>query len=202
MNDLEFVRQCSIGDSQSWDEFLKRYSRLIYKYIHSVLNSKNIFSSNQDYVNDIFQEFFSSLIQNDYKKLKTFKARNNCSLASWLRQVAINFTLDYLRRVRQAVSLDAETEDGASLKEILSDSSISVPDLLAQEEMLKSLEDCVGELSNYNKLFIELNINQGIRLEILKDLFKLSRGAIDMQKSRIMDRLRECFKRKGFKLDL
>ena len=199
---MEFVRKCSTGDIQSWDEFLERYSRLIYKYIHSVLNSKNIFASNQDYVDDIFQEFFSVLIQNDYKKLRSFKARNNCSLASWLRQVVINFTLDYLRRVRQAVSFDAEPEEGLGLKEILSDGSISVPELLSREEMLKSLEDCVGELSNHNKLFIELNINQGIRLEALKDLFKLSRGAIDMQKSRIMDRLKECFKRKGFKLDL
>jgi RNA polymerase sigma factor (sigma-70 family) len=201
VTDLEFVRKCVNGDTQFWDEFLKRYSRLIYKYIHSVLNSKNIFASNQDYVDDIFQEFFSSLIQNDCKKLKSFKARNNCSLASWLRQVIINFTLDYLRGVRQAVSLDAESDDGLSLKEVLSDGSISVPELLTREEMLESLKDCVGELSNHNKLFIELNINQGVRLEALKDLFKLSRGAIDMQKSRIMDRLRECFKKKGFKLD-
>jgi RNA polymerase sigma factor (sigma-70 family) len=112
VTDLEFVRKCSTGDSQSWDEFLKRYSRLIYKYIHSVLNSKNILASNQDYVNDIFQEFFSSLIQNDYKKIKTFKAKNNCSLASWLRQVVINFTLDYLRAVKPAVSLDVEMDEG------------------------------------------------------------------------------------------
>ena len=52
-----------------------------------------------------------------------------------------------------------------------------------------------------SKLLIELNINQGVRLEVLKNLFRISRGAIDMQKARIMDKLRECFKRKKFKLD-
>ena len=201
MNDLDFVQRCVNGDSQSWEEFLRHYSRLIYKYIYSVLNSKNILASNQDHVDDIFQELFSSLIQDGYKKLRSFKARNGCSLASWLRQVTINFTWDYLRRVKLALSLDAENEEGSSLKEILTDGSISVPELLTQEELFKSLEDCIEALNSQSKFLVELNINQGVRLEVLKDLFKLSRGAIDMQKKRIIQKLRECFKAKGFKLD-
>ena len=67
--------------------------------------------------------------------------------------------------------------------------------------MHKSLEDCIAELNNQSKLLIELNINQGVRLEVIKNLFRISRGAIDMQKARIMDKLKECFKGKGFKLD-
>ncbi len=201
MDDLEFVQKCVNGDSQSWDEFLKRYSRLIYKYIRSVLNSKSNFSLTQEYLDDLFQEFFASLIQDDCRKLRSFQGKNNCTLASWLRQVTINFILDYLRKTKPMLSLEAENEDGLSLKEILADGSLSVPDLLSREEMLGGLEDCIGELDNKSKLLIELNINQGLKLEFLKELFRVSRAAIDMQKSRIMDRLRECFKRKNFKLD-
>ncbi len=202
MNDLDFVQKCVNGDSQSWDEFLKDYSRLIYKYIRSVLSSKSDFSLIQDHLDDLFQEFFASLIQDDYRKLRSFKGKNNCSLASWLRQVAINFTLDYLRKTKPMLSLDTENENGSALKDVLADTSISVPELLKQEEIFRGLEDCIGELNNQSKLLIELNINQGVRLEALKNLFKISRGAIDMQKARIMDKLRECFKGKGFRLDL
>ena len=198
MSDLDFVQKCVNGDSQSWNEFLTRYSRLIYKYIRSVLNSKIPAQGHSD---DVFQDLISSLIQDDYKKLRSFKGKNGCSLATWLRQVSINFTLDYLRKVRRALSLDAENEDGASLQDVLADGSLSVPELLSQEEMYQSLEDCIGELNSQSKLLIELNINQGVRLEVLKNLFRISRGAIDMQKARIMDKLRECFKRKKFKLD-
>lgn len=200
MNDLDFIQRCVKGDSQSWNEFLKRYSRLIYKYIHSVLNSKGC-SSNQNYLEDIFQELFSSLIQDDYKKLKSFKAKNGCSLASWLRQVTINFTLSYLRRIKPVISLDAQTNDGATLKDLLAGEIVSAPEHLIQEEKHKGLEDCIESLSTQDKFLIELNINQGIRLEVLKNFFRLSRGAIDMQKARIMERLRDCFKRKGFELD-
>ncbi|MDD2679640.1 MAG: sigma-70 family RNA polymerase sigma factor [Candidatus Omnitrophica bacterium] len=200
MNDLEFVQQCVKGDNQSWNEFLTRYSRLIYKYIHSVLNAKG-FTAVQEHTEEIFQGIFCALVQDDYKKLKSFQAKNGCSLASWLRQVTINFTIDYLRRLKPAVSLNAENDEGSSLQDTLADAAFSVPELLAREERLKGLEECIEALNNQSRLFIELNINQGIKLEALKTFFKLSRGAIDMQKARIIEKLKECFKRKGFKLD-
>ena len=200
MNDLEFVQQCVKGDNPSWDEFLTRYSRLVYKYIHSVLNAKG-FTSVQQHAQEIFQGLFSALIQDDYKKLKSFQAKNGCSLASWLRQVTINFTIDYLRRLKPAISLDAENDEGFSLKDVLTDATFSVPDLIAQEEKLRGLEECIEGLNNQHRLFIELNINQGVKLETLRKFFKLSRGAIDMQKARIIEKLRECFRKKGFKLD-
>ena len=96
MDDLEFVHRCASGDKQSWDEFVDRYSRLIYSYILSILNIKSRILP-QDNINDIFQEIIYSLIKDNFKKLKSFKARNACSLASWLRQVTINCTIDYLR---------------------------------------------------------------------------------------------------------
>ncbi|MFA4989144.1 MAG: hypothetical protein WC576_00005, partial [Candidatus Omnitrophota bacterium] len=149
----------------------------------------------------IFQGLFSALIQDDYKKLKSFQAKNGCSLASWLRQVTINFTIDYLRRLKPAISLDAENDEGLSLKDTLSGTTFSVPDLLAQEEKLRGLEECIAGLNNQQRLFIELNINQGVKLETLRKFFDLSRGAIDMQKARIIEKLKECFRKKGFKLD-
>jgi len=200
MNDLEFVQQCAKGDSLSWDEFLTRYSRLIYKYIHSVLNSKG-FTSHQEHTEDIFQGLFSALIQDDYKKLKSYQAKNGCSLASWLRQVTVNFTIDYLRRLKPVISLDAENDEGLNLKDTLADTGFSVPELLAREERFKGLEECIEGLNNQARLFIALNINQGIKLEVLRKFLNLSRGAIDMQKARIIEKLKECFKKKGFKLD-
>lgn len=201
MNDLDFLQGFITGDSQFRNEFLKRYSRLIYKYIYSVLNSRTSLASLQEPSNDIFQDFFVFLIQDDCQKLKSFKAKNGCSLASWLRQVTVNFTLDYLRKGKPTISLDVQNEEGLSLGDRLSDGSFSVPELLSQEERLKSLEDCIQELNIQSRLLIELNINQRVKLEILKDLFKISRGAIDMQKTRIMAKLKECFKTKGFSLD-
>jgi RNA polymerase sigma-70 factor (ECF subfamily) len=200
MDDLEFVQSCVKGDSSSWNEFLSRYSRLIYNYIHSVIKSKGYPYSPEE-IQDIFQELFASLIQDNYKKLRSFKAKNGCSLASWLRQVTINFTLDYTRKAKPVLSLDAEINEESSLQDILADGSEPIPDKLSLEEKLNSLKDCISKLNSDDKYFLELHINQGVKLEALIGTLKMSRGAIDMQKARITERLRECFKNKGFMLD-
>ena len=201
MDDLEFVQSCIKGDRQSWDRFVDKYSRLIYNYTHSVLKLKGISQFNQDNIRDLFQDIFLLLAQDDFKKLKTFKAKNGCSLASWLRQVVINHTIDYIRKSKSTVSLDEETDEEFSLKDVLADNSPSIKDMLTEKEKLASLKDCIQELDTDDKYFLELHINRGLGLGDLKENFRVSRGAIDMRKSRIINRLRECFKHKGFALD-
>jgi len=197
MGDLEFVQRCVNGNKQAWDEFLRKYSRLIYSYIYSIIRLKGSVLT-QESINDLFQGIFLSLIKDNYKKLRSFKGLNKCSLASWLRQVVINHSLDYLRRFKPVESLDKEDEDGFSLKEILSDDSPSVREVFNSGERLAHLKDCIAQLNNDDQYFLELHINQGVRLEELKGHFRLSRSAIDMRKSRIIDRLKACFKSKGF----
>jgi len=202
MGDLQFVQRCVKRDSLAWDEFLQKYSRLIYNYIHSVLRVKGVSSDHQQHIQDIFQGIFSALIENNYKKLRSFRGKNGCSLASWLRQVTINFTLDYLRRVKTGLSLDEEDAEGFSLQEVIPDSSGSIPEKLNQIERLDTLKECVKKLERNDKYFLELHLYRKVPLEKLKGHLRISRGAVDMRKSRIFARLKECFKKKGFQLDL
>mgnify|MGYP001595754270 CR=1 FL=1 len=197
MNDLEFVRKCVKGDKRTWNEFVEKYSSLIYNYIHSVLKIKGR-TFTQDNINDLFQEIFLSLAKDNFKKLSSFQARNGCSLASWLRQVTVNFTIDYVRKLKPVLSIDEENDDGSSLIEILASDSPSVTDTLGQEEKLTHLKDCIDRLGIDDKYFLELHIHRGVGLEELKAYLRISRQAIDMRKSRIVERLRACFKSKGF----
>lgn len=197
MDDLEFVQRCVKGDKHAWDTFIEKYSRLIYNYIHSVLKLKGS-SFSQDNINDIFQDIILSLFKDNFRKLSTFKAKNGCSLASWLRQVTINFTVDYLRRLKTAISIDEQDEEGFSLADLLASGGPSAKDSLKQKDILASLSECIDGLSRQEQLFLELHVNQGLGLEKLKQYFQLSRGAIDMRKSRIIERLKDCFRKKGF----
>ncbi|MBI3990532.1 MAG: sigma-70 family RNA polymerase sigma factor [Candidatus Omnitrophica bacterium] len=200
MNDLEFVQRCVKGDKQAWDELVEKYSSLIYNYIHSVLKIKG-HNFPQDNINDLFQEIFLCLAKDNFKKLGTFQAKNGASLASWLRQVTVNFTIDYVRKLKPNVSIDAETKNGFNLGEILPCEALSVTDTLNQEEKLAHLKDCVDKLNVDDKFFLELYLNRGLELEELKDYFKISRPAVDMRKSRIIERLRDCFRSKFKALD-
>lgn len=201
MDDLEFVQRCVQGDRQSWREFVDKYSRLIYNYIHSVSRAKGS-SLTQENLNDIFQEIFLSLVANNFNKLKSFKAKNGSSLASWLRQVSINAAIDHMRKIKPAlISIDEENDSDAGIKDTLADGGDLVSNRLLREEKLVHLKDCIGKLDTQDKYFLELYINKGVSLEELRQIMKVSRGSVDMRKSRIVDRLRNCFKGKGFMLD-
>ncbi|MDP2831214.1 MAG: sigma-70 family RNA polymerase sigma factor [Candidatus Omnitrophota bacterium] len=197
MDDLKFVQGCLKGDKQSWAEFILRYSRLIYNYIHSVL-SVNGRSISPEQVEDIFQEIFHALIKDNYRKLSTYQGRNGCSLASWLRQVTINFTIDYLRKFKPMASLDVEDEDGFTLGDTLKDLSAGAMEFLNQQDRRKTLQECISLLELDEQYFLELFLNQGLSLEEIKEYLKINRGAVDMRKSRILQKLQDCFKQKGF----
>ncbi|MDO8489724.1 MAG: sigma-70 family RNA polymerase sigma factor [Candidatus Omnitrophota bacterium] len=197
MDDLKYVQGCLKGNKQSWSEFISRYSHLIYNYIYSVLSVKGQ-NASAEQVEDIFQEIFCSLIKDNYKKLSTYKAKNGCSLASWLRQVTINFTIDYLRKLKPVVSLDAQNEDGFSLGDATEDLSPGAIEFLNDKDRRRTLQECISLLEFEEQFFLELLLNQELSLEEIRDCFKINRGAVDMRKSRIFQKLQDCFKKKGF----
>lgn len=202
MDDLEFVQRCVEGDKLAWDEFVDKYSNLIYRYIHSALQSKGADLSSPDTMHDLFQDFFLLLTKDNFKKLKKFKGKNGCSLASWLRQVTVNYMIDYLRLLKPVVSLEERSESGKSLKESIVDNSLSPSEELIEKDSLEQLMDCIRILDTEDKYFLELYIERGLSLKELEYLLRISRGAVDMRKARIIGRLRDCFKSKGFELNL
>ncbi|MFA5090120.1 MAG: sigma-70 family RNA polymerase sigma factor [Candidatus Omnitrophota bacterium] len=198
MDDRQFAQSCAKGEKQAWDKFVERYSRLVYNYIYSVLKVKGLVLPAQNVVNDIFQEIFLSLVKDNFKKLKGFKGTHGCSLASWLRQVTVNFTMDYLRRLRPVSSLEEEDSQGRSLQDILPAEVPLPPDYIIKEEQLSVLTDCINSLEDDDKYFLELHLNREVALGSLGDYLGISRAAVDMRKQRIVKRLRECFRGKGF----
>ncbi|HOW43292.1 MAG TPA: sigma-70 family RNA polymerase sigma factor [Candidatus Omnitrophota bacterium] len=199
MDDRGFVRRCISGQKQAWDEFLQRYSRLIYNYIHSVLRLKG-YPCQQTLVEELFQEIILLLLDRNFHKLKSYRGLNGCSLASWLRQVVINYSLSALRDRRVMVSLDQEpplVEPGL----LVAPGKPASAEAIDQERVL-ALRECIDRLESEEKYFLTLHFHANMSLDALKDHLRVSRAALDMRKSRLLSRLKECFKGKGILLDI
>jgi RNA polymerase sigma-70 factor (ECF subfamily) len=198
MTDLEFIRKCVTGKQTFWQDFIDRYARLIYAYILSVLKYKGIVQLSEETIRDIFQEIVFSLVDNNFKRLRSFTARNGSSFASWLRQVVINYTLDYLRKPKLHTSPLEEPDDADNHQDIIYDDSLSISQIAIDKERLEHLKDCIRQLGENEKYFMELHIYRDVCLDKLRKHLRLTRGAIYMQKARIIGKLRNCFKSKGF----
>lgn len=198
MKDLELVAGCVRGDKRSRELFLEKYSRLIYTYIKVVVIYKGA-SHAQQHIEDIFQDIFCSLFTDNARKLRSYQGRNGSTLASWLRQVTINTTIDYLRAFPyEEVSCDQGADDRHASRPVLRDKSRSPAETLLVEEQLNRLKECIESLDEQSKYFLDLHLYQGVSLQDMKEHLKSSRGAVDMYKFRLLNRLRECFKERGF----
>ncbi|MDD4941833.1 MAG: sigma-70 family RNA polymerase sigma factor [Candidatus Omnitrophica bacterium] len=197
MDDLQFIRSCATLDQKTWHEFLNRYSRLIYTYIYRVTVNLHGLSRSDPLIDDIFQGLLHSLIDDDCRRLRSFKGLHGCSFASWLRLVTINYTLGALRRLRPMAALDEE-HDGRSLKDDLVDAGALPDESAIYREHAVHLKECIKRLDSDDKLFVQLVVAKRMSLEAVRQLLRISRSAVDMRKSRLIERLRECFRSKGF----
>lgn len=197
MDDLQFIRTCADLDPKAWDEFLARYSRLIYTYIYRVVVNLHGLPHDGPFIKDIFQGLLASLLENNAKRLRSFKGLNGCSFASWLRLVTINYTLSSLRKLRPTIPLDEEKEEGISLKDIIKDDHPLQDESAIYREHSAKLKECIKRLDKDDKLFVQLHVSRGLTLEAVRQIFRISRTAVDNRKSRLVQRLRDCFKSKG-----
>jgi RNA polymerase sigma factor (sigma-70 family) len=199
MDDSELLQSCIRGDKQAWNLFVDTYSRLVYKYIYSTFKARGRNLPDEGRLADIFQEIFLSLIKDNSRKLRSFRGRNGCTLASWLRQVVINATLDYMRKERLIIPLqELSSDDEILLAQMLEEGSSASANKAVLKEKFSGLTDCIQGLETDEKYFLGMHLDMGLTLEELREYFKLTRGAIDMRKARIVNRLKECFKSKGF----
>ena len=158
MTDLEFAQLCASGDKHTWDQFIERYSRLIYSALAKAFRIHGCAVS-QETLNDLFQEILLILLQDNFKKLKTFKARNGCSLAGWLRQITLHYAVDYMRKLKPALSLDAQNEEGASLHDALPNDAPLPTEIISDEEKVRQLTECIEALGQEDKYFLEMHLN-------------------------------------------
>lgn len=191
------IRRCLRADRNAWDEFFRRYSRLIYSAIYGILDTYGR-SRQTDFVDEIFQDLIVALIKDNCRRLRSFKALNGCSLASWLRQVTIHFTISSLRKSLPEARPDEQDSGEEEALEPLDDEAFAGMD---RGERLKHLADCIDKLENEDKYFLELYCRAGLSLDDIRQHLRINRGAVDMRKTRIVQRLKDCFRSKGLALD-
>ncbi|MFZ2384998.1 MAG: sigma-70 family RNA polymerase sigma factor [Candidatus Omnitrophota bacterium] len=196
MDDLDFIQRCALGDKAAWSEFVERYSQLIYSSIHNALKARGAVPAPDVNPQDILQEIFLSLVKDDFRKLRTFQGRNGCSLASWLRQVALNACIDRLRKAHPVYPMEDSSKE--EYREVSGNAVADAAGSVQESERADHLKSCIDRLGLDDKYFIELYVGRGLRLVHLQKLLRSSRGAVDMRKARVVRKLRDCFRSKGY----
>ncbi len=184
------LEACLKGEKSAWDTFVLQYSSLVYHTIKTMLSLYHT-EPRPDIVEDLYQEFFLSLIRDNFVKLRQFRGERGCSLASWLRVIASRQTIDFLRK--RATSANAAKNATATLSSDHPDPSTSLID----QEQRRLLFQALQTLPPRDRLFIDLYFRQVLPPQEIAAILRVSPSAVYTQKSRILANLRETLKNLG-----
>ena len=200
LSDKDLLACCFRGEKAAWDAFVNRFSKLIYHSIYKAFRATNL-PFDLQVTDDLYQEVFLSLFKHDYRKLKQFKGKNNCSLTSWLRMIATRTVIDFARKQRSPASLDDALPDGKSLVETLPDKRELPDESLEKHEWHQLLRNLIQELPPRDRYLFELSYYQELPDSETAQIMSLSRGAVHMRKSRIKQKLIKVIQKKEMLLE-
>lgn len=191
----ELLQACFSGDRAAWERFVETYSKLVYYSIRQTLKVMEI-APDPDDLDDLYGNVFLSLFENNFARLKSFKGKNDCSLASWIRLIASRKTYDHLReRGRQARLLDSARE---TIYEPQANEDVEKSAL--DSERAESARNAISQLSADEIAFIHLYYERELPPERIAEMLGITVSTVYSKKNRVREKIRKIIKEKGGRL--
>ena len=119
----KLIEACQRGDREAFEALYQAHHRPVYLFLFSILRSKE---QAEDTAQDVFVKLFT--------QVRSYRFQS--SFLHWLFRLARNAAIDSLRRgkVRQAVSLDADSDKNHPIQERLAGNEPLASDSLVASE--------------------------------------------------------------------
>ena len=184
------TQQVEKTDSQIADQVLAgnqtQYQILVERHHRAVFNAAYRLLGNQAEASDITQDTFLRA----YKALDTF--RPGASMSPWLRQIAINLSLNALKKRKHALSLDTE-QRGTALE--IPDFSAEPQRRLLQNEQQDELRQAILTLPPEQRAVIELRHFQELSYQEIAKILDISLSNVKVRLFRARKKLKEILEK-------
>jgi RNA polymerase sigma factor (sigma-70 family) len=153
-----------------------------------VIKSKNAHLSEQS-IEDLHQNVFLSLFDRRCRKLRQYKGKNGCSLASWVRLVTGNMVLDYLRRGMDALAPRQQIMPLEMAAELNAPEPLPIDQLTAAEQW-QQIENGLRHLKTRDQLIVRLHCLDEQPLSDVAKILGVSEKNMHSVKHRAIKRLK------------
>jgi len=199
MEEIELIKHCIQKDTLAWNEFITRYSGLVYWAIENKLKKWDYLYQPED-IEEIHQNVFSAL----WEKNKLKQLKEHSKIASWLVIISGNEAIDYFRYRKaqtppKAISLFEDI--------IQKDKALTVADILPSKEpdpsssaetneIEKILEDTINSLSAKEHIIIKLNLLYNKKYREISEILHMPVGSVSTALKNIKIKLKKRLKEK------
>jgi RNA polymerase sigma-70 factor, ECF subfamily len=161
----ELVKLCAKSrDEWAWAEFIRRFQVVIASAVIRTARQWGDLPGEQ--IDDLVQETYLKLCENDYRRLATFRSRHTQAVYGYLKIVATNVVHDYFKSAHSV-------KRGAGITEVIIDLSL------------------IDERTSSTRTFDE--VTQRLQLHQIAKILKLVTAGKDQKKKRAIFWLRHHF---------
>ena len=157
MTDEELVARTVAGDSDSFNQLIKRWERPIYALAYRTIGR-------DEDARDVCQETFLRA----FRALPGFKGQ--AKFSSWLYRITLNLCRDWLRRQRRTPIVSAP--EGVDVVELASEQGPveSIEDLVARKQLSRTVGEAMRFLPEEQRTAIILKEYHGLTFQEIADL--------------------------------
>ena len=145
---------------KAFEQVVRQYSEMLYRQIRRMVYS-------HEDANDLLQNTFIKAWQN----LSSFEGRSK--LSSWLYRIAMNETLDFLRRKHEMSSLSDDEGVGASVA-----SRLMADEYFDGDETAAQLQQAISELPDVQRRVFQMKYYDNMKYSEISELLGTSEGAL------------------------
>jgi len=178
--DFIFIQEYLGGDDKSFDLLVKKYLKPAYNFSYHLCRDEK---TAEDSTQDSFLKMWKNLKL--YKKHTSFK--------TWFFTIVRNTTIDYMRKKKNLVFSDFDTEEGNILEDTLSDKSLLPDKVFENKENIIRLGEVIGNLPIFYREVLLLHYMEEMSLEEISIALGRPLNTIKSQHKRALFRLKEAF---------
>jgi RNA polymerase sigma factor (sigma-70 family) len=187
--DKSLLSGCFADKGEARETLVRQFSNLVYQAVLHTLRAKNVQFFRHD-VEDLHNNIFLKLFDSNCRKLRQYKGRNGCSLATWIRLVAVRTVLDHLRK--KGVDAIASRSKQIPLDEMLGVEArqANALELIEKAEQERLVRDAAQYLPPRDRLFMKLHFEKDLSVAQVALTMKLTSSAAYTLKHRVIKKLR------------
>ena len=166
--DVQLVARTQEGDPTAFDALIRKYQPRLYGLVYNM-------TSNHEDTGDLLQDIFAKA----YRSIKGFRGQS--SFYTWLHTIAVNMTINFLKKRgrRFSLSLDDIDSNIQNDKEFLELTATSDPVREANlGELQRRLNEAMMRLSNEHRMVVTMFDIQGMPHAEIAKIIGISEGTV------------------------
>ena len=166
--DKALVARAQAGEAAAFDDLVVKYSPRLYGLIYNM-------TSNHEDTNDMLQDVFAKA----YRAIKGFRGKS--SFYTWIHTIAVNMTLNFLKKRGRRYHLSLDDVDSAiqNDKEFIELTSTTSPVREADlGELQRRLNEAMMKLSDEHRAVVTMFHIQGMPHAEISKILGVSEGTV------------------------